>query len=91
VVDDVLVCNGRHEEQVRMFEQLMARNLFQVKRISSGYLRNAVFYGSVGMVFAGFGFWQLKWLGLQAVIFILLGLFLLYAAGANYLEGRKYK
>jgi asparagine N-glycosylation enzyme membrane subunit Stt3 len=90
VVDDVLACKGHHEEEVRKGEQLTARNLFQSKRAGSGYLRNAVFYGLVGGVFAAFGLWQLKWLGLQAGVFILLGIFLLYAAGANFFEGRKY-
>jgi len=28
---------------------------------------------------------------LQAVVFIMLGVFLLYAAAANYFEGRKHK
>ncbi|RJP54039.1 MAG: hypothetical protein C4586_00470 [Anaerolineaceae bacterium] len=91
VVDDVLACKGRHENEVRSLEQLTARTLFQSKRVVSGYIRNAIFYGLVGTVFGGFGLWQLKWLGLQAVIFIMLGVFLLYAAGANYFEGRKHK
>jgi sulfite exporter TauE/SafE len=72
-------------------EQLTARNLFQSKRVGSVYMRNATFYGLVGAAFSGFGLWQLKWLGLQAALFIALGLFLLYAAIANYLEGNKYK
>lgn len=91
IVDDVLACKNRHEDEVRSLEQLTARNLFQSKRVSSVYMRNAVFYGLVGVAFAGFGLWQLNWLGLQAVLFIALGGFLLYAAIANYLEGRKYK
>jgi len=91
IVDDVLACKHRHEQQVRDWEQLTARSLFQSKRVASGYMRNAIFYGLVGMVFAGFGLWQLKWLGLQAAIFMALGLFLLYAAVANFLEGRKHK
>ncbi len=91
VVDDVLACKNRHEEEVHKLEQLTARNLFQSKRVASGYMRNAIFYGLVGMVFAGFGLWQLKWLGLQAAIFIALGVFLLYAAAANFFEGRKHK
>jgi hypothetical protein len=91
VVDDVIACKNRHEDEVHQIEQLAARNLFQSKRVSSGYMRNAIFYGLVGAVFAGFGLWQLKWLGLQAVVFIMLGVFLLYAAAANYFEGRKHK
>lgn len=91
VVDDVLACQNRHEDEVHQIEQLAARNLFQSKRISSGYMRNATFYGLVGVVFAGFGLLMYNFLGLQAVVFILLGVFLLYAAGANYFEGRKHK
>ncbi|RJP54679.1 MAG: hypothetical protein C4557_02620 [Anaerolineaceae bacterium] len=91
VADDVLACKNRHEDEVHQLEQLTARNLFQSKRVRSVYMRNAIFYGLVGTVFAGFGVWQLRWLGLQAALFIALGIFLLYAAIANYLEGRKYK
>lgn len=91
VTDDVLACKGRHEDEVHQLEQLTARNLFQSKRVRSVYMRNAIFYGLVGVAFAGFGVWQLRWLGLQAALFIALGIFLLYAAIANYLEGRKYK
>jgi hypothetical protein len=91
IVDDVLACKHRHEDDVHKLEQLAARNLFQSKRVASGYMRNAIFYGLVSVVFAGFGLWQFRYLGLQAVVFIMLGLFLLYAAGANYFESRKHK
>lgn len=91
IVDDVLACKNRHESEVRQLEQLTARNLFQSKRVGGNYMRNAVFYGLVGVVFAAFGLWTYNFLGLQAVVFILLGVFLLYAAGANYFEARKYK
>ena len=90
-VDDVLACKQRHENEIHKSEQLAARNLFQSKRVASGYMRNAIFYGMTGAVFAGFGIWQYRWLGLQAVVFIMLGIFLLYVAVANYLEGRKHK
>jgi hypothetical protein len=89
-VNDALACKNRHEERVHALEQMTARNILQSQRVGSTYLRNAIFYGLVGSVFAGFGFWQLNWLGLQAVVFIMLGIFLLYAAGANYFESRKY-
>ena len=91
IVDDVLACKHRHEDEVQQLGQLAARNLFQSRRVGSVYMRNATFYGLVGVAFAGFGLWQLKWLGLQAALFIALGVFLLYAAIANYLEGRRYK
>jgi hypothetical protein len=45
----------------------------------------------VGILFTGFGISQLRWLGMQAVIYLLIGLALLYASVANYLESRKYK
>lgn len=91
VIDDVLACKNRHEGEVHELEQLTARNLFQAKRVGLNYMRNAIFYGLVSVAFIGFGWWTLQWLGLQAVLFIALGVFLLYAAGANYFEGRKYK
>ncbi|HVN15911.1 MAG TPA: hypothetical protein VMT73_09250 [Anaerolineales bacterium] len=91
IVDDVLACKNRHEEQVRAFEQLTARNLLQAKRVGSVYLRNTIFYGLVGVAFAGFGLWQWKWLGLQAALFTVLGMFLLFAAAMNFAESRKYK
>ena len=91
VIDDVLACNHRHEDDVHKQEQLTARNLFQSKRVASTYTRNAIFYGLVGALFAWFGIIQYRFIGLQAVFFILIGLFLLYAASANYFEGRKHK
>ena len=91
IIDDVLACKNRHESEVHELELLTARNLFQSKRVGSNYMRNAIFYGLVSVAFIGFGWWTLQWLGLQAVLFIVLGLFLLYAAGANYFEARKYK
>jgi 3-mercaptopyruvate sulfurtransferase SseA len=86
-----LACKGLHEEQVRALEALMQRNILQSKRIGSDYLRNTIFYGVVGILFAAFGIFQLRWLGLQAVVYLAIGLALLWAAGANYLESRKYK
>ena len=72
-------------------ELLMQRNILHSKRVGSDYVRNTIFYGIVGVLFTGFGISQLNWLGLQAVIYLLIGLALLYAAVANYLESRKYK
>jgi hypothetical protein len=72
-------------------EALMHRNIVQSKRVGSDYVRNTIFYGIVGVLFTGFGISQLRWLGLQAVIYLLIGLALLYASVANYLESRKYK
>ncbi len=88
---DSLACKGLHEEQVRSMELLMQKNIFQAKRVRSDYVRNTIFYGIVGTLFAAFGLSQLHWLGLQAVVYLLIGLALLYAATANYLESRKYK
>ena len=72
-------------------EQMFQRNMLQSRRVKSGYVRNSIFYGLVGALFAGFGLFQYRFLGLQAVFFIMIGAFLLYAATANFLESRKYK
>ena len=90
-VDGSLACKGHHEEQVRALEALTARNLLQAGRVGSVYRRNAIFYFLIGILFAGFGLYQLPFAGLQAIFLLLIGLFLLYAAIANFLESRKYK
>ena len=88
---DSLACKNLHEEQVRAMEALMQRNILQSKRVGSDYLRNTIFYGVVGILFTAFGISQLNWLGLQALVYAAIGLALLWAAVANYLESRKYK
>ena len=88
---DSLACRNLHEEQVRSMELLMQKNLLQSKRAGADYVRNTIFYGVVGILFAGFGFSQLRFLGLQAVVYLMIGLALLWAALANYLESRKYR
>lgn len=90
-VDGSLACKDHHEEQVRALEALTARNLLQARRVGSVYRRNAIFYFLSGALFAGFGFYQLPFAGLQAIFLLLIGFFLLYAAIANFLESRKYK
>jgi hypothetical protein len=50
----------------------MQRNILQSKRVGSDYVRNTIFYGIVGILFTGFGISQLRWLGLQAVIYLLM-------------------
>ena len=90
-VDGSLACKERHEEQVHALEALTARNLLQAGRLGSVYRRNAIFYSLVGILFAGFGLYQLPFAGLQAIFLLLIGFFLLYAAAANFLESRKYK
>ena len=87
LVDDSLACKDRHEEQVRAMGSL----LVQARRVGSDYIRNTIFYGIVGVLFTAFGVSQLRYLGLQAVVYLMIGLALLYAAVANYLESRKYK
>ena len=72
-------------------EMLMQKNILQSQRVGSDYMRNTIFYGIVGTLFTAFGFSQLQWLGLQAVVYLMIGVSLLYAAVANYLESRKYK
>jgi hypothetical protein len=72
-------------------EALMQRNILQSKRVGSDYLRNTIFYGVVGLLFSAFGISQVRWLGVQALVYLAIGLALLWAAAANYLESRKYK
>jgi len=88
---DSLACKNLHEEQVQAMELLMQKNILQSKRVGSDYVRNTIFYGIVGLLFTGFGISQLRWLGQQAIVYLLIGLALLWAALANYLESRKYK
>jgi len=88
---DSLACRNLHEEHVRVLEELTKRNILQSKRVGSDYMRNTIFYGIVGILFSAFGVSQLRWLGLQAAVYLMIGLALLWAAIANYLESRKYK
>jgi len=91
LVDDSLACKGRHEYNVTELNMVEGRATQQAKRVNSGYIRNAIFYFLVGALFIGFGIFQYRFLGLQAVFFMLIGLFLLYASLANLLESKKYK
>ena len=91
IVNNSLACANRHEEQVRGLLLMEERGILQARRVASGYMRNAIFYALVGALFTGFGLLQYRYLGLEAVFFMLIGLFLLYAAVTNYLESRKYK
>ena len=88
---DSLACKNLHEEKVLSMEMTMQKNVPQAKRVGSDYIRNTIFYGSVGLLFTAFGISQLRWLGLQAVVYLMIGVALLWAAAANYLESRKYK
>jgi asparagine N-glycosylation enzyme membrane subunit Stt3 len=90
-VEGSLACKDRHEAQVRALDTLTSRNLLQAGRVGSVYLRNAIFYSLVGVLFVGFGVSQIRWLGWQGIFLLAIGVFLLYAAIANYFESRKYK
>ena len=91
LVDDALACLNRHEQQVHDLNMLETHTALNSRRMAAGYLRNAVFYGLAGSVFAAFGYYQMRWLGIQGLFLLLIGLFLLYASAANYFEGRKFK
>ena len=90
-VDDSLACKDRHEEQVHALEEMTRHNILKSRRTRADYLRNTIFYGTVGLLFTAFGVSQIQWLGLQGIVYAVIGLALLYAALANYLESRKYK
>jgi sulfite exporter TauE/SafE len=91
LVEDVLACKDRHVSQVHELVELTKQNILKSKRVGSDYVRNTIFYGTVGVLFTLFGASQIKWLGLQAIVYLIIGLALLWAALANYLESRKYK
>lgn len=90
-MDDVLACKDRHEEAVHALEEMTKQNILKSKRTRADYLRNAIFYGVVGLLFTTFGVSQIQWLGWQGIVYAAIGLALLWAALANYLESRKYK
>lgn len=91
LIDDVLACKDKHKGQVRALEEMTKQDILKSKRTSSDYLRNTIFYGIVGLLFTAFGVSQIRWLGLQGIVYAVIGLALLYAALANYVESRKYK
>ena len=91
MVDDVVACRARHEAKVQDVLLLQTRGILQSRRADSAYTRNAIFYGFTGAAFLAFGLYQLRWLGVQALFFLIIGLLLGYAAMANYLEGRKLR
>ena len=88
---DSLACKGLHEEQVHALEAMLQKNILQSRRVGSDYVRNTIFYGIVGILFTAFGASQLRWQGAQAAVYLVIGLALLWAALANYLESRKYR
>lgn len=90
LVDDSLACKNRHETQVHALNQMTERNLLASARTGANYRRSAWFYLLTGLLFAGFGLYQLRWMGLQAIFLLLIGAFLLYVGVANYLESRKF-
>ncbi len=91
LVADSLACKGRHEGQVQDMNQLAQRNILQAKRLGSVYNRNAIFYFLTGTAFGIYGYSQLRFAGIQGLFLLIVGLFLLFAAGLNFFEGRKYK
>ncbi|HEY5984102.1 MAG TPA: hypothetical protein VIU38_11580 [Anaerolineales bacterium] len=91
LVDDVLACHSRHEKHVGAANLAAAHLNLQAQRIGVGYARNGVFYGLVAIVFVGLGVSQIRFLGPQALSFILIGIFLSYASIANIFEARKYR
>ncbi|GAB4433501.1 MAG: hypothetical protein Kow002_20960 [Anaerolineales bacterium] len=89
-VDDSLACKDRHEGEAAGLNLLARRNLLQAQRMGSNYRRNAIFYFLSGALFTGFGLYQFRWTGLSGLFLLFIGLFLMYAAVANFLESRKY-
>lgn len=88
-VDDNLACKDRHEEQVNLLEIGEKRSRLHYEQLKSVYRRNAIFYFLVGILFTGFGIFQIRWMGIQGLFLLAIGVFLLYAAVGNYMESRK--
>jgi sulfite exporter TauE/SafE len=91
LVNDSLACKDRHEENVRAVNQMLERNLLTSARTVANYRRSAWFYLLTGLLFAGFGLYQIRWQGLQGIFLFLIGAFLLYVGVANFVESRKFK
>jgi sulfite exporter TauE/SafE len=91
LVDDSLACKDRHESQVHALNRMTERNLLASARTGANYRRNAWFYLLTGLLFAGFGINQVRWMGLQGYFLLAVGVFLIYAGAANYLESRKFR
>lgn len=90
LVDDILACRDVHEEDVAALTRKLTTEMLQADRVRSVYIRNCIFYGLVGTVFAALGTIQLRFHGLQAVFLIAVGALQLYAATANLLEARGF-
>lgn len=91
LVEDSLACKGHHEERVRGLNLLAERGILQAGRMSANYARSAWFYLLTGLLFAAFGLYQLRWMGVQALFLLFIGLFLLYVSVANFFESRKFR
>src|SRR5512134_110435 len=74
LVDDSLACKNRHEEQVRALDEMTRQNILKSRRTRSDYIRNATFYGVVGLLFTAFGISQIQWQGLQGIVYAVIGL-----------------
>lgn len=91
LADDSIACKDRHEEEVHALNQMMERNLLASARTGANFRRSAWFYLLTGLLFAGFGILQIRWMGAQGIFLLLIGAFLLYAGIANFLESRKFR
>ena len=91
LVDDSLACNDRHEKEVHAINQMVERNILVSARTGANFRRNAWFYLLTGLLFAGFGYLQIRWMGAQGIFLLLIGAFLLYVGVANYVESVKFR
>jgi sulfite exporter TauE/SafE len=90
LIEDSFACKDHHEDQVGDLNLMAERGILNARRMGAGYTRNAIYYFLVGALVTGFGLLQYRFLELQVVFFILIGLFLIYATAANFIEGTKY-
>jgi hypothetical protein len=87
-VGNGLACPNRCEEEVRELNRVIARNKTAYLKTSRAYVRTAVFYGAVGLVFLGAGF--ANWRGYGWMLIPAGGIFVL-AGLLHYTTGRRFE
>jgi hypothetical protein len=87
-VGNGLACPNRCEEEVRALNRVIARNKTAYQKTSGAYVRIAVFYALVGLVFLGAGL--ANWRGF-AWMFIPAGAIFVLAGLLHYTTGRRFQ
>jgi len=86
-VGDGLACRDRCEEQVRALNRIIERNKTAYEKARGAYVRTALFYAAVGVLFLAAGF--LDWRGFGWVL-APAGVIFLLSAWMHFSTGKKY-